>query len=357
MTLLWAVLLQIVLNTLALGAPPTPTPGATPASSPASAPAALTPASDASEFRTADDLLRALESADRDILTFEADLLYDRFFELQGDRHIRTGKLLFDVQRLMRVGPGAADQPPPPPRRTFVVDLDTLRIEGVERDDRQQWIFDGQWLIERREKEKQWTAREIARPGQDVDPLRLGEGPLPIPIGQRRDDIVARYEAALLPALEGLDPADPERALYAQAAKGSWQLRLTPRGRSGAGAADEFGEIRLWYVRLPAAADGSPGPLVPRLSRTKSRSGDESLVLLTNARVNAPGFPRDRLTAMQQRPDPAAGWQVQEERGRFQQDDGADAPPAAGEATPKPGVPPTSGSQPADSSKGTSKGG
>src|SRR4051794_12475411 len=47
------------------------------------------------EFASADDLLKALERADENLTSLTADIRYDRTFELQGDRQVRTGKLYF----------------------------------------------------------------------------------------------------------------------------------------------------------------------------------------------------------------------------------------------------------------------
>ena len=46
-------------------------------------------------------------------------------------------------------------------------------------------IFNGRWLIDRNGSAKIYRKIEIAPPGRHFNPLKLGEGPIPIPVGQR----------------------------------------------------------------------------------------------------------------------------------------------------------------------------
>jgi len=95
---------------------------------------------------------------------------------------------------------------------------------------------------------------------------------MPIPIGQRKADILARYEAQLLEPGAGLE----DHAELAAFAAGSVQLQLTPRNDD-----DQFREVRLWY-----RPEGD-GRLLPRMARTLNRNGDESTVRLVGTRLNA----------------------------------------------------------------------
>lgn len=247
-----------------------------------------------------DELLSALETADRGLKTFQSSVMYDRRFLLQGDRHVRYGSLYFQFV----VKEPEAGRPAPRPRRMFAIDFVTLYIDGAKRDDRHTWIFDGQWLIERRPTQKTWVARQVAREDDPIDPLGLGESPIPFPIGQRKEAILARYQAFMLPAADGLDaPKDADQQEkqqwndLRQAAKETYQLRLIPRAENSAD--DEFKEIRLWYTK---------DRLLPRLARTVNRAGDESIVLLASTKINEdlPAHALDR-----QAPDPKDGWDVQ----------------------------------------------
>ncbi|MFG0274395.1 MAG: outer membrane lipoprotein carrier protein LolA [Phycisphaerales bacterium] len=219
-------------------------------------------------FADARGLLDALETGADDLRTLRASIQYDRRFLLQGDQHVRRGTLYF-AQREREDGAGL--------KRVFEVDFTVLYLVGGDtrrkEDDRQVWTFNGEWLVEKRPEKKQYIARQVAPPGADFDPLRLGEGPIPIPLGQEAEAVLARYDATLVPTAEGIDPAeDPKLIEFAERDGGSWQLRLVPRVED-----DDFEEIRLWYAK---------GTLLPRMAMTTNRSGDVSVVQLLQVEQN-----------------------------------------------------------------------
>lgn len=297
------LLIPLLLAAASLAQPDVPPPA--PAShAPPSAPQAST-----GEFHSADALLTALEDADKSIRTFHANLVYDKIFMLQDDRHTRFGDLYYEVE------PRDPNAPPDqPPLRTFAVRFQSLVLDGAKRDDKQTWIFDGHWLVEKRFAEKQYVAREITKPGSHIDPLRLGEGPLPIPIGQRKADILARYNVKLLPTDDGFDTTDPAQRNYMANLAGATQILLTPLVQRADD--DQFKSIRLWYRR------NADGVLLPILARTFDRKGDETFVQLTNIRINQP-VPQDVIDIT--RPAPDQGWDVQIERYRADDTDGTAA--------------------------------
>jgi hypothetical protein len=145
----------------------------------------------------ADDLLVALETADQDIRTFTAGLRYTRTFALAGDEQIRDGALYFET--VDRGGPGV------PASRRFAVRFKSLQVGSRVETEPKEYIFDGEWLVEKLEKSKDFIKRQVVPPGERFDPLRIGEGPFPVPLGQRRDEVLERYEARLAPVEEGLD--------------------------------------------------------------------------------------------------------------------------------------------------------
>lgn len=275
----------------------TPKPGDKPArqSPPAATAPATTSAARADDDRilTARDLLDALERAGDDVRTLQAKVIYDRRFKLQGDRHVRRGSLLFrnDADRSNTPGAGA---PGAPRTRTFAILFDELQIDTRLEKSPQTWVFDGRWLVEIRQNEKQFIKREIARPGEPFDPLKIGEGPMPIPIGQKADEIERRYHAELTEPRSGLPGNWNFPAWFDE----TWQIVLTPRAPDD----DEFAVIRLWYEKQS---------LLPRMAFTVNRGGDESIVFLENVTKNQP-LPRERLSV--EEPPAGAGWQVQIER-------------------------------------------
>lgn len=255
-------------------------------------------------YANADELLTALETADAGMTTLTADIVYDKTFGTAGDRQARVGKLYFQS-----LPPDVAVPEPGMKRdRRFAIHFETLVVGQREEADPQIYIFDGTWLLEKRPNDKRFVRRQVVPAGEQFDPLKIGEGPLPIPIGQRKDDILSRYDAELLPAADGL--TDAKQLAFVE---GAYQLKLIPKPERR--HEDKFAEIRLWYK-----ADKDVGNrLIPRMARTMTsaadlgaQEGDESLVRLVKVRVND-----DIPAGMIDPKPPGEGWdgQIVEFRG------------------------------------------
>lgn len=275
-------LTAFILLPLVLGAAPAQ-PAATPPTPPAAPPAsARNP-----DITSADELLSALERADQDLRTFESLIQYTRVAgDLQGgDQHVRRGRLWF------------ASEPPADPaaraRRRFEVSFTELIFDGRKRDDVEEWIFDGLWLVERRPTDKQFIKRRVIKPGEDKDPLRIGEGPFPIPVGQKKADVLARFDAALVDPLDALQQNESLRKLLSE----TYQLRLTPR--DGVVQTRDFREVRLWYQRKD---------LLPIFAVATNTDGSRSEVFLLKQVKNGPIGPERFRT---DEPRPEDGWVVQ----------------------------------------------
>lgn len=217
------------------------------------------PAGDEPEFADAEELLDALETADADLSFLSAQISYTKTGQFLGEREVRLGVMQFVRQLLEGV----------PTQRMFGVRFDTLFIGNMADDEVKIYIFDGHWFVEKLPREKLIIKREVVRPGELADPLRIGEGPFPIPIGQKKADILERFEAELLEPGDGLtlnpDEAHPPEDINAARnlvnfTRGSYQLRLTPRAEWA--DAIDLEEIRLWYTL------GPDGRLLPRMART-----------------------------------------------------------------------------------------
>lgn len=227
-------------------------------------------------YKNADELLTALETADANLKTLTADIKYDKIDGIAGDRQIRRGKVFFQDKGDVD---GKRD-------RKFSVRFDQLRQGGRVDDETKLFIFDGEWLIEVTPKFKQVVKRQVVPPGEKFDPLKIGEGPLPLPIGQKKADIAARFYGELLPSAAGLDGPDKEEAQKQKDfVEGSFQLRLVPKPNTE--EAGKFKEIRLWYRDL---ADGAG--LLPRMARTETPKGDISLIQMVQVDVITPIDPK-----------------------------------------------------------------
>lgn len=256
------------------------------------------------EIANASDLLGQLESSGKGLKTLQSSLRRTRFFsELEGgDTHVWTGRLIYD----------ASTQTPPPVQtlRRFRIDFDTVARGNVQNNAKTSWIFDGEWLTEIDHTAKQVHRRQIMPPGQRVDPLALGEGAFPLPIGQQRDKILERFDAELLP---------PEKFEYFQGGKlpdqlkETYQLRLIPK--PGRDEGRRLAEARLWYRK---------GDLLPRMAWTSEPDGSRNEYYLWALKTNEVLAP-DTFDFK-----PGAGWTVQVDA--FKADKPAE--PAAAPANP-----------------------
>jgi outer membrane lipoprotein-sorting protein len=219
-------------------------------------------------IKDSDDLLSALENADATFRSLQADLRKTKIFgELEGG-----GTLIYDG-KVMFISEVA--DPKAKPRRMFQVDFLTTTADGVKRSDNRTFVFDGQLFVERQPDVKQVHKRQIVPPGQTVDPLAIGEGPFPIPIGQKRERILQRFTATLLPSEDF-----PDAKLFGGAPdslKDTYQLKLIPRAT--AEEAQRYKEVRIWYRK---------SDLLPRIARTVDRDDAINVVTLMRIQLNQP---------------------------------------------------------------------
>jgi len=260
----------------------------------------------AADYENAGEVLTALEDADDDLRTFTSSIAYTTIVEVGYSITRTTGEIAF-----------AADtNQDGTPRRRFAVHF-VDKWSGDRYSDgpetKQTIAFDGRWLWDVLHSQHQINKREVVPEGETIDPFELGDGPFPpLPIGQQKDDILRRYDVALVPATESLEPdpeLDPEfederfeinlANQLVSFATGSVQLRLVPKNRDGDA---RFSEIRLWYK------PDEKGRLLPRMSRTvDTNSGNVSIVQLMHPlKVNAPA--REELLTI----DAPDGWTVSE---------------------------------------------
>lgn len=212
-----------------------------------------------------DTVLTRLETSDKDLKTLSAAIsLIKKLPAIEGGgSEVRYGTLNFSS------GLDAAQRP----LRKFAINLDTMLIEGKVRDDKKQFIFDGHYLLETWPTQKQYVRRHIVGADQKKDPLRIGEGPFPIPVGQRKADLLARFNISVVPALESAPESEQLRRILFTCI----QLKLIPK--EGTEQAKAFSEIRLWY----ASAD-----MLPIFAGTANTDGSSNEVFLTSIKKNAP---------------------------------------------------------------------
>jgi hypothetical protein len=172
---------------------------------------------------------------------------YDRVQQLVGDKQIRFGTLSYDAG---------------PPARV-AVHFNQVVVDDARRPQDQWWVFDGIWLVERHDAQKQFIKRQVVDPkDKDADPLALGSGPFAVPLNARKQEVLRRFEVELIAPAQD-DPAD------------AVHLRFKPRP----GADADFTVADLWYHRQT---------LLPLRVRTADDSENVSLIQLSEAKVNEP---------------------------------------------------------------------
>lgn len=209
----------------------------------------LSPKADApGPITTAEQLLDAVAAADAKIETLRATIRYKTVHALLEDEQIRQGTAVLHISPDRRLKQF---------RVTFTKFISSRGLEEQSRD----YIFDGRYLVERLNEEKQFIKREVVRPGQEIDPLAI-DGPLPLPIGQARNAILNRFTAELLDR-----EADETDRL-----NGHYRVRLTARN-----AEDDLETVDLWY---------DPRTLLPGRAVMTERSGNTVHVDLANIAIN-----------------------------------------------------------------------
>jgi hypothetical protein len=171
-----------------------------------------------------DAALRAIECAGADLRAFTATVAYRKDDALLGSAELRTGSLVYE---------SLEKQP-----TRLAVDFDVRVVNLRRRAESKRLIFDGSWLVECDEASKQFIKRQIVAPGDTADPMRLG-GPFPLPIGQKRADVLKRFSVQDLagPPDTFVAPKPDDVNLIG--------LRLTPR--EGTVEAKDWSTIDLWY--------------------------------------------------------------------------------------------------------------
>ena len=200
-------------------------------------------------------MLSALEKAGDNIRSLRANVIYDRVDAVSENRERRTGQIVLtqDSQQLKS--------------RTLAIMFDQfIDASGHASPQVQRFVFQGGWLYEFDDARHQLIARELVAPGEQLDPLRIGEGPVPIPIGQKKDEVLSRFEVQLAPL--------PEQPLLKRLVN---IQGLVMRPKLNAGVDPDFAEIYVWY---------DLGTLMPVAVAATTKGGDQKILLLAKIELN-----------------------------------------------------------------------
>jgi outer membrane lipoprotein-sorting protein len=145
-----------------------------------------------------DTILDALDARGRDLKDFTADVAIHSTDARTGEDSAQIGKVTFQDK-----GDGAS---------RIRVSFDTKETEAANgqkttQKQRLDYVLDGGWLTDRDYQKKLEVKRQVLKPGQKMNLLKLGEGPFPMPIGQSREDVKKLFTATKVPPAKD-DPAD-----------------------------------------------------------------------------------------------------------------------------------------------------
>jgi hypothetical protein len=179
---------------------------------PASAPAGVVP--------QVDQILDRLEKKGDQIRDIQSRITFSKIDTVVEDKQIFYGILRFKEDK---------------PNPHFFIRFDKFTQEGMTRDVKEWHVFDGQWYIEAREKTKTVVKRQVVRPGETVNVFRLGQGPFPLPFGQKKADIEKHFSVKLIEP-QATDPAN------------SYHVECTPK--PGSDMEKRYGRIDFYIDKV-----------------------------------------------------------------------------------------------------------
>ena len=230
----------LLLLTLSAACAQTPPPATQPQTQPATQSADAHPTegdADGTRLTPLDRELAAIEAAANEIQHLQATLRYDRVQGLLGSREVRMGTLQYDA--------GSSDPDAEATPARFRLHLDRLFVNGRPREQDRSYIYDGHWMAERLDDQRIFIRREVTpqaepaltggSPASTRDPLKLGEGPFPLPLNMDREELQTRFHIEIIDDEPSGDDESTDPL----------HLRLTPRE----GFRSESAQIDIWYDR------------------------------------------------------------------------------------------------------------
>lgn len=181
------------------------------------------------------ELLDKLEKSTKDLRDFEATIRYSMWDAALEQQQLRTGKLIYQAN-------------PDKDSKRFAILFDTLVVGRRKQDHKKHYIFADGWLVEIDHENKHFTKRQIVAPGKKYDPLKLGEGPFPLPIGQPKKEVLERFDVKLLDK--------PSDEFLASKLIGQDVLGIVLIPKPNTPEAEKFSKVELFYdskLLLPIA--------------------------------------------------------------------------------------------------------
>ena len=174
------------------------------------------PASQTPGSPEVDKTLDALDARGRNLNQFSADVTLTEIDEATQLESKRSGRVWYHKRQ-------GNDR--------IRVTFDQKAQGRFTKPEKLEYLLEGGWLVDRDYQRSIEVKRQVLRPGEKINLLKLGEGPFPLPIGQPKDEVHKEFEVTKGdPSLEG--------------PKGASHVALKPR--EGTRLARKFAQIDVW---------------------------------------------------------------------------------------------------------------
>ena len=167
-----------------------------------------------------DQILDVMDQRGRDLRDLSAKVTLTDTDAALGDETARIGRF-----SLSNSGDGGT--------RARVL-FDKKRSGERTVEEKIEYVLDGGKLIDRNYTRKLQVTRTVLRPGEKMNLLKLGEGPFPLPIGQKRQDVYQNFDVKKVEPKQD----DPPETLH---------VALTPKPQTS--LARKFKTIDVWVNR------------------------------------------------------------------------------------------------------------
>lgn len=164
-----------------------------------------------------DQVLDALHDQGRDLKSFTADVHLREVDTTMDSSLTRSGTIWFEIK--------------PDGQGKMHLIFDQKEENKRIKKEKKEYLLEDGWLTDRDYHAENETRRQVARPNQKLDLFQLGKGAFPLPIGQKKADV-----------LQSFDVTKPDSAKDDPA--GTIHLRLVPK--PGSSLARQFATIDVW---------------------------------------------------------------------------------------------------------------
>ena len=141
-----------------------------------------------------DVILQQLEDRGASVVDLECQVKYTIEDVLADDYFTKFGRIIYRHQE---------------PNPVFLVYFEKMHQGEIVTRKREWYHFDGQSLWEVKEAAKNKIQHQVVKPGEKIDLFDVEESPIPIPFGQKKNQIQRNFLVVLVSPVKG-DPKDTD---------------------------------------------------------------------------------------------------------------------------------------------------